>query len=155
MVDNWELMEKYWHRSIYSYLRCQPEDHYFILTEPPMNTPENREQMAEIMFETFGVAGLYIGVQAVLALYAGVAANNQAQAIKPNQLTGAVIDSGDGVTHVIPVVYNIYIYIYNIYIHIVRWICNRELHKACPSSRPRNDNLHQEDVERPRRESDG
>jgi len=27
-----------------------------------MNSPENREQMAEIMFETFGVKGLFIGV---------------------------------------------------------------------------------------------
>lgn len=38
-----------------------------------MNTPENREQMAEIMFETFNVKGLFIGVQATLALYAQVA----------------------------------------------------------------------------------
>lgn len=33
-----------------------------------------REYTAEIMFETFNVPGLYIGVQAVLALYAGFAA---------------------------------------------------------------------------------
>lgn len=50
-------------------MRCEPSEHRFILTEPPMNSPENREQMAEIMFETFGVKGLFIGVQAVLALY--------------------------------------------------------------------------------------
>lgn len=33
-----------------------------------MNSPENREAMAEIFFETFNVPGLYIGVQAVFAL---------------------------------------------------------------------------------------
>ena len=55
-------MEKFWHRSIYSYLKCEPEEHVFILTEPPMNPPENRENMAEIMFETFNVKGLHIGV---------------------------------------------------------------------------------------------
>jgi actin-related protein len=33
-----------------------------------MNSPENRENMAEIFFETFNVPGLYIGVQAVFAL---------------------------------------------------------------------------------------
>jgi hypothetical protein len=38
----------------------------------PLNTPENREQMAEIMFETFNVKGLFIGVQATLALYAQI-----------------------------------------------------------------------------------
>lgn len=69
-IENWEGIEKFWHRSIYSYLRCEPEEHRFILTEPPLNTPENREQMAEIMFETFNVKGLFIGVQATLALYA-------------------------------------------------------------------------------------
>lgn len=41
-----------------------------LLTEPPMNPPENREYTAEIMFETFNVPGLYIAVQAVLALAA-------------------------------------------------------------------------------------
>lgn len=59
------------------YLRVDPEAHNFVLTEPPLNTPENREYTAEIMFETFNVPGLYIGVQAVLALYAGFAAANQ------------------------------------------------------------------------------
>jgi len=48
-------MEKFWHRSIFDYLRCEPEETTFILTEPPMNPPENRENIAEIMFETFNV----------------------------------------------------------------------------------------------------
>ena len=50
--------------------RCDPEEHHVLLTEPPMNPPENREYTAEIMFETFNVPGLYIAVQAVLALAA-------------------------------------------------------------------------------------
>ncbi len=33
-----------------------------------MNPPENRENVAEIFFETFNVPGLYIGVQAVFAM---------------------------------------------------------------------------------------
>jgi len=76
MIEDWEGMEKFWHKSIYSYLRCEPEEHRFILTEPPMNSPENREQMAEIMFETFGVKGLFIGEQAALALYSQIAGAN-------------------------------------------------------------------------------
>lgn len=61
-VDTWEGIEKFWHKAINQYIRCEPSEHKFILTEPPMNSPENREQMAEIMFETFGVKGLFIGV---------------------------------------------------------------------------------------------
>lgn len=88
---------------MFSYLRVEPEEHEVVLTEPPLNTPENREQMAEIMFETFNIKGLFIGVQAVLALYAGVYAGDRSSEVKQDQLTGTVIDSGDGVTHVIPI----------------------------------------------------
>merc|ERR1711991_476794 len=65
----------------------------------PLNPPENREMTAEIMFETFNVPGLYIAVQAVLAL----AASWTSKSVTERTLTGTVIDSGDGVTHVIPV----------------------------------------------------
>lgn len=102
IVDNWDNMERYWARCIYQYLCCDPEDHYLLLTEPPMNTPENREYTAEIMFETFNVPGLYIAVQAVLALCASLLTKSSANG-KQGAVTGTVIDSGDGVTHVIPV----------------------------------------------------
>ena len=100
-VENWDWMEAYWQHCFFKYLRCDPEAHYVMLTEPPLNAPENREYTAEIMFETFNVPGLYIGVQAVLALAASWTTAQQKQR---NSLTGTVIDSGDGVTHVIPVV---------------------------------------------------
>ena len=91
--------ERFYEQVIFRYLRAEPEDHYFLLTEPPLNTPENREYTAEIMFESFGVPGLYIAVQAVLAL----AASWVSKEVGERTLTGTVIDSGDGVTHVIPV----------------------------------------------------
>eukprot|EP00741_Cyanophora_paradoxa_P022542 tig00021491_g21768.t1 len=101
LIENWDHMEKFWARSIFHYLKCEPEDHNFLLTEAPMNPPESREQMAEIMFETFNVNGLYIAVQAVLALYAGMTAKRSPGGV--DALTGTVVDSGDGVTHVIPI----------------------------------------------------
>lgn len=99
IVEDWDLMERFWEQCIFKYLRAEPEDHYFLLTEPPLNTPENREYTAEIMFESFNIPGLYIAVQAVLAL----AASWTSRQVGERTLTGTVIDSGDGVTHVIPV----------------------------------------------------
>uniref|UniRef100_A0A8C1KRL3 Actin related protein 3B n=1 Tax=Cyprinus carpio TaxID=7962 RepID=A0A8C1KRL3_CYPCA len=92
---DWDLMKQV----IFKYLRAEPEDHDFLMTEPPLNTPENWEYLAEIMFETFNVPGLYIAVQAILAL----AASWTSRQVGERTLTGIVIDSGDGVTHAIPV----------------------------------------------------
>lgn len=80
-VHDWDQMERFWHQSFAHYLRIDSQDHNFILTEPPLNTPENRELTAEIMFETFGVPGLYIGVQAILALYASFAAQEKSSPV--------------------------------------------------------------------------
>eukprot|EP01059_Diplonema_ambulator_P021013 TRINITY_DN3499_c0_g1_i1.p1 TRINITY_DN3499_c0_g1~~TRINITY_DN3499_c0_g1_i1.p1 ORF type:complete len:443 (+),score=134.80 TRINITY_DN3499_c0_g1_i1:63-1331(+) len=104
IVENWDQMEKLWQHSIYKYLRCEPEEHAFMLTESPFNPPENREYTAEIMFETFGVSSLHIAVQAVLALAASWECKSAKKAgIAKGELSGTVIDSGDGVTHIIPV----------------------------------------------------
>jgi actin-related protein 3 len=102
LIEDWDQMERYWEQCIFRYLRADPETHNFVLTEPPLNSPENRQQTAEIMFETFNVSGLYIAVQAVLALIASWNAKNS----KTRDMTGTVVDIGDGVTHVIPVVDN-------------------------------------------------
>lgn len=100
IIEDWDSMEKLWQMCIYNKLRCIPEDHYFLLTEPPLNKPENREQMAEILFETFNIPGLHIAIQAVLSL----AASWTNDKVKTRDLTGLVVDSGYGSTHIVPVV---------------------------------------------------
>ncbi|XP_065625888.1 actin-related protein 2-like, partial [Quercus suber] len=69
-----------------------PTECKILLTDPPLNPSKNREKMVETMFEKYNFAGVFIQIQAVLTLYA------------QGLLTGLVIDSGDGVTHVVPVV---------------------------------------------------
>ena len=87
-----------------------------MFTEPPLNTPENREYTAEIMFESFNIPGLYIAVQAVLSLAASWTRTQKSE----RPLTGIVIDSGDGVTHVIPVVRQ---YEYPVKLNGLYWYC--------------------------------
>ena len=37
-IDDWDLMEKFWEQSIFKYMRCEPEDHYFFLVRSPRST---------------------------------------------------------------------------------------------------------------------
>lgn len=91
IVTNWEDVEKLWAYTFSSQLKTDPSEQNVMLTECPLNPKVNREKYVEMMFETFNVPGCYVGIQAVLALYA------------KGQTTGLVMDSGDGVTHIVPV----------------------------------------------------
>lgn len=39
IIQDWNSMERIYDYSIYQELRCNPEDHYFLITEPFNNTP--------------------------------------------------------------------------------------------------------------------
>lgn len=91
IVTNWDDMERVWHHTYHQDLKTQSEDHPLLITEAPLNPRSNRDRMSQVLFEQFNVPCLYISVQAVLSLYAS------------GRTTGVVIDSGDGVTHIVPV----------------------------------------------------
>eukprot|EP01106_Pelomyxa_sp_JSP_P011710 TRINITY_DN3097_c0_g1_i1.p1 TRINITY_DN3097_c0_g1~~TRINITY_DN3097_c0_g1_i1.p1 ORF type:complete len:104 (+),score=13.41 TRINITY_DN3097_c0_g1_i1:291-602(+) len=93
-----------WGQVIFKYLRVCPEDHYFLLTEPPLNQPENRQYMAEIFFETFNVPGLAIYDEAPLILGASWTSCH----LRERSLTGVIVSSGNNFTIVSPVVLTTY-----------------------------------------------
>ncbi|PBC34975.1 Actin-related protein [Apis cerana cerana] len=77
IVRNWEDMCHVWDYTFgKEKMNINPRECKILLTEPPMNPITNREKMIEVMFEKYGFAGL---------------------------ISGVVVDSGDGVTHICPV----------------------------------------------------
>lgn len=90
IITDWEALEQIWHH-IFNEIQVNPEEHPILLTEPPGCPKLMRERMTQIMFETFDAPAIYIASQAVLALYAS------------GRTTGVVLDSGEGVTHVVPI----------------------------------------------------
>ncbi|XP_026480842.1 actin-related protein 2-like [Ctenocephalides felis] len=92
VVRNWDDMCHVWDYTFGKQkMNLDPSNTKILLTEPPMNPLKNREKMIEVMFEKYGFDSAYIAIQAVLTLYA------------QGLLSGVVVDSGDGVTHICPV----------------------------------------------------
>merc|ERR1711966_598032 len=98
-IQNWDDMEKIWMHTFDNELRivlgadeeAEEDVSGVLLTEAPMNPKANRERMTQIMFETFNARRFYVAIQAVLSLYAS------------GRTTGIVLDSGDGVSHTVPI----------------------------------------------------
>jgi actin-related protein 2 len=99
IVNNWADMEHLWDYSFRNKLNVagdNPDEfdcssNQILLTEAPLNPQENKEKMMQLMFEKYNFASMQLQTQAMLTLYA------------QGLLTGLVLDSGDGVSHVVAV----------------------------------------------------
>jgi len=91
IVKDWEGMIHLWDYTFNERMKIDPTEHNILLTEPPMNPKSNQISMLQNMFEKYRFPAAKVSIQAMLVLYA------------QGLLTGVVVDSGDGVTHVVPV----------------------------------------------------
>ncbi|MGH0121195.1 UNVERIFIED_CONTAM: hypothetical protein FKN15_041629 [Acipenser sinensis] len=91
VVLSWDDMEKIWKNVYDNDLKIKSTERPAMVTEAPLNPLTNREKMCSVLFENFQVPAFYVAIQAVLALYAS------------GRTSGCVMDSGDGVTHTVPI----------------------------------------------------
>lgn len=93
-IKNWDDMEKIWDHCLSSELSIDRREHPVVLSDIANNHMKNRERMTQIMLESLSVPAVYICSRAIMALY-GVGRG-----------TGIVVDSGYGMTQIVPICKN-------------------------------------------------
>ena len=91
MIKDWTHMERVWSYTFYDGLRVAPEEYGLLLTEQLFNSMADREKTTQIMFESFNIRFFHPCIGPVLSLYAS------------GRTTGVVVESGGGVSHVVPI----------------------------------------------------
>ena len=97
IIKNAGDMEILWDYVLQKKLKINKSDfknRKLLITEAPNNPTKNKEKMAQILFEKIGIGFFNIEPQAKMTLYC------------EGGESGVVLDSGDGVTHVIPIAKN-------------------------------------------------
>ena len=92
IITNWDDLELIWHHTFYNELCVDTEKYPILLSEPLSYLSVDREKITQIMFETFNIPAMYMTIPHVLSLYLS------------GKTTGNVIDSGDSVTHTVPII---------------------------------------------------
>ena len=90
VITDWDGMEKIWSHAFYNELRVKPEENAVVLCDSGVSPSANRKPMAEIMFETFNTAGVFIVPQ------------NMLQLCSSGRTTGVALGLGFGVSSALP-----------------------------------------------------
>lgn len=70
IVQDWDAMEAYWDHVFTHQLGIDTEQFNLLVTSPLFDTKDNKERLAQTLFETFAAPGAYAIAPAVLELYA-------------------------------------------------------------------------------------
>jgi actin beta/gamma 1 len=91
VVTNWDDIQLLWQHAFDNELRIPSDSATVLLADDPFNTLSNREEMVQLLFETFRVGGVYVCNTGALSIYAAGATS------------GVVLSSGHGSTAAVPV----------------------------------------------------
>ncbi|KAL1214300.1 Actin-related protein 4 [Cardamine amara subsp. amara] len=91
IVSDWDLVDNIWEHAFRSCLMIDPKEHPMLLAEPPLNSQQQREKAAELMFEKYKVPALFMAKNPVLTSFA------------TGRATSLVVDCGGGSTTIAPV----------------------------------------------------
>eukprot|EP01018_Ginkgo_biloba_P014166 Gb_30963 [translate_table: standard] len=88
IVVDWDVVDNLWDHAFRERLLIDPKEHPMLLAEPSSNSQQQREGMAELMFEKYKVPALFLAKNAVLTSFAS------------GRATSLVVDCGGGSTTV-------------------------------------------------------
>lgn len=91
VVTDWDGLEELWHRIFYHDLAVCPEELAVLATDAPLSPVVNREKVAELLFEGFGVPAMLVMPRSVLVAYSY------------GCTTGVVLGSGAGTSYAVAV----------------------------------------------------
>lgn len=86
-----ERMENLWHHIFETELNLDPKNINVLLTDSPCNRKENKQMIAEILFNKFQVESLTIMNTSVLSLFS------------TGKTSGLVVECGEGCSYSVPV----------------------------------------------------
>eukprot|EP00128_Syssomonas_multiformis_P014807 Colp12_sorted_trinity150504_noHs@19943 len=83
---DWDGLQHLWYHTYYNECRVAPEEQPVLMTEPALNSEDDRAKTLQIQFEHFQVPSLALVVSGVLSLYS------------TGRTSGTVLDCGHGST---------------------------------------------------------
>jgi len=90
-IQNWGDFESLIEYSFFNELQLSPEDHPVLFCESIVATDLDRKNIASLMFETLNSSAIFQRSSSILGLYGS------------GKVSGLVVDSGQGVTSVVPI----------------------------------------------------
>jgi len=91
VIEDMERMENLWHHIFETELNLDPKNINVLLTDSPCNRKENKQMIAEILFNKFQVESLTIMNTSVLSLFS------------TGKTSGLVVECGEGCSYSVPV----------------------------------------------------